>query len=73
MKKGDPLQVNLPRLRLDSYRIALERFGLPKEEAEAISQAAFSFFDEWRQKVDLYPNAAKILWELASNYRLAVY
>jgi len=72
LQESDPLKTSLPKLRTDSYRIALEQFGLPKEEAETMSQAAFSFFDEWRQKVDLYPNAAKILWELANHYRLAV-
>ncbi|TYL48624.1 HAD family hydrolase [Marinomonas sp. IMCC 4694] len=63
---------NLTALRLAVYRLALKRFGLPSEEADAIAKAALAHFCEWRQKVDLYPHVVDILEALSQDYALAV-
>lgn len=66
------LKANISELRIETYRLALEKFGLPKGEAREIAKSAFDFFHMWRQRVDLYPQTEKILWQLANRYRLAV-
>lgn len=66
------LQANLSQLRMEVYKQAFLGFGLSDNEANEAAQSAFVFFNEWRQKVDLYPNAFDVLSRLANSYRLGV-
>ena len=72
LEDSSSLRADISRLRVEVYRVALQDFGLPKEEAALVAQSAFDYFHEWRQKVDLYPGTKKVLWQLANHYRLAV-
>ncbi|EAQ64762.1 HAD-superfamily hydrolase [Marinomonas sp. MED121] len=72
LEDSSKLRADISQLRIEVYRIALQEFGLPKEEAGSVAKAAFDFFHQWRQKVDLYPGTKKVLWQLANHYRLAV-
>ncbi|ETX09529.1 HAD family hydrolase [Marinomonas ushuaiensis DSM 15871] len=63
---------NLTALRLEVYKLALKKFGLPSEEGDLIAESALAHFCEWRQKVDLFPHVVDVLEELSQDYSLAV-
>ena len=62
---------DVTQVRLAQYRVALERYGLPSEEAQQRAQQAFNMFYDWRQRVDLYPDVHPTLTKLAERYELA--
>lgn len=62
---------DVTKVRLAQYRVALERYGLPSEEAEQRAQQAFNMFYDWRQRVDLYPDVHPTLTKLSERYELA--
>lgn len=63
---------NLTALRLEVYKLALKKFGLPSEEGDLVAESALAHFCEWRQKVDLFPHVVDVLEELNQDYSLAV-
>jgi len=62
---------DVTKVRLAQYRTALQRYGLPREEAEQRAAQAFNVFYDWRQRVDLYPDALNALTSLSNRFSLA--
>lgn len=65
------IKQDVTQVRLVMYRTALQRYGLPAEEAEARAKQAFDVFYDWRQRVDLYPDVHPTLTKLSEHYELA--
>jgi len=72
LSRSPDIAFNLTALRLEVYKLALKKFGLPSEEGDLVAESALSHFCEWRQKVDLFPYAVDVLEELNQDYSLAV-
>lgn len=72
LNRSPDIAFNLTVLRLEVYKLALKKFGLPSEEKDLIAESALSYFSEWRQKVDLFPHVVDVLEELNQDYSLAV-
>lgn len=72
LQEFDHLKADISKLRIESYRLALVEFGLTTKAAQQLAEDAFQFFHQWRQKVDLYPEAMTTLKHLSQHYRLAV-
>lgn len=62
---------DVTKVRLAQYKLALQRYGLPAEEAEQRAEQAFNVFYDWRQRIDLYPDVHPTLTKLAERYELA--